>query len=50
MKAKIKVKPQRVVERRAIPRGGRRATDQAEEEREHRVKQVVDFLSQRKSK
>jgi hypothetical protein len=42
------VKPRRIPERRAIPRGGRRATDPVEEEREHRAKQMAEYLSKRK--
>jgi hypothetical protein len=50
VKSKKTVKRGRVAERRAIPRGGRRASDPIEEEREHRAKQVVEYLSKRKPK
>jgi hypothetical protein len=45
-----KVEQRRGVDRRAIPRGGRRATDCADEERERRIKQVVEYLNRQKSK
>lgn len=50
MKSKPEVEQRSGADRRAIPRGGRRTTDQADEERERRVKRVIEYLNREKSK
>ena len=44
MEEKVKADRRITADRRTTPRGGRRVTDQAEQEREWREQQVVKYL------